>query len=67
MTYKAGSAHYFVSDVWKQEILDLGDEAREWYEARHPPFDDEGFYNGYKAALKDMLEFAERPISGGPD
>ena len=67
MTYKAGSSHYFVSDAWREEILELGDQARDWYESGHPPFDDKGFYQGYKTALKDMLEFAERPISGGPD
>ncbi|MBP5594603.1 MAG: hypothetical protein J6Y02_04410 [Pseudobutyrivibrio sp.] len=67
MTYKAGSSHYFVSSVWKEEILYLKDKTEEWHTAKHPPFDDEGFYNGYKTALEDMLEFAERPISGGPD
>lgn len=67
MTYKAGSAHYFVSDAWREEILDLGDKARDWYEAGYHPFDDEGFYRGYKQALKDMMEFANMPLSGGPD
>ncbi len=64
MAYKGGTYHRYVPDEVRMEILDMGDKARDDYEAGRAPFNNKDFYDGYKKALQELYDFCIVPMSG---